>query len=223
MSLMKRLVVGAFVGLAACAAAGSKPLAPAATPNPPASSAPPDVGDLRRVGTVDFPTSCSPRVQDDFLRGVALLHSFFYEEARRIFSDIAARDPQCAIAEWGVAMTWYHPIWTPPTDAERASGRDAVKRAIAIGAKTERERDYISALDAFYESPADDGGSVGQSCHGPGGGHTPRAMAYTKAPREIASGGAPRGQAGQCVGWAFRATCRRHTGPYRRSRRCRRE
>ena len=57
-----------------------------------------EVGDLGKVGTVEFPTSCDPAVQRDFERGVALLHSFFYEEARRVFTGIAQRDPECAMA-----------------------------------------------------------------------------------------------------------------------------
>jgi hypothetical protein len=142
----------------------------------------PDVGDLRRVGTVHFEISCDSKVTGDFARAVALLHSFFYEEARRRFESIAAQDPTCAMAAWGEAMTWYHPIWAPPTEAEMAAGRAAMERAKAAGARTERERDYIGALDAFYATPTTgDGGAVGQSCHGPGGGHTPRALAYANA------------------------------------------
>src|ERR1043166_881821 len=75
----------------------------------------PEPGDLRGVGKVTFPITCSPGVQPDFARGVALLHSFFYEEARRVFTSVAERDPKCAMAQWGIAMTWWHPIWTPPT------------------------------------------------------------------------------------------------------------
>src|SRR6266446_7046053 len=71
-------------------------------------------GDLRAAGKVDFAVTCAPAVQPEFIRGVALLHSFFYEEARRIFTAVAAKDPTCAMAQWGIAMTWWHPIWTPP-------------------------------------------------------------------------------------------------------------
>src|SRR5881398_2890286 len=80
----------------------------------------PEPGDLRAAGKVDFPISCTPAVQSEFARGVALLHSFFYEEARRIFTSVAEQDPKCAMAQWGIAMTWWHPIWTPPT---RRNGR----------------------------------------------------------------------------------------------------
>src|SRR5206468_12804915 len=71
-----------------------------------------------KLGTVSFPTSCAPAVQARFVRAVALLHSFWYEEAEKAFGEVAAADPSCAIAQWGVAMSLYHPIWSPPTAAE---------------------------------------------------------------------------------------------------------
>jgi tetratricopeptide (TPR) repeat protein len=132
------------------------------------SAAPPALGDLGKVGSVQFPTSCSARAQPEFLRGVALLHSFFYEEARRVFASAAAIDPSCAMAHWGVAMTWYHPIWAPPSDDDLEAGLQAIGKAEAAKAKTERERDYIGAVAAFYRSAQDKAtGPVGQSCHGP--------------------------------------------------------
>jgi hypothetical protein len=73
------------------------------------------LGDLRAVGTAELRTSCSPEAQASFDRATALLHSFFYEEARRGFVEVEAKDPGCAMAHWGVAMTLWHPIWTPPT------------------------------------------------------------------------------------------------------------
>ena len=57
----------------------------------------PEPGDLRAAGKVEFPVSCAPAVQSEFTRGVALLHSFFYEEARRVFTSVAERDPKCAM------------------------------------------------------------------------------------------------------------------------------
>jgi tetratricopeptide (TPR) repeat protein len=129
---------------------------------------PPALGDLGKVGTVDFPTSCSARAQPEFLRGVALLHSFFYEEARRVFASAAAIDPKCAMAHWGVAMTWYHPIWAPPTDEDLKAGLEAIEKAEKAGVRTERERDYIGSVAAFYRTAKDNAtGPVGQSCHGP--------------------------------------------------------
>ncbi len=102
------------------------------------------------LGTVDFPTSCRPDVASAFTRATALLHSFGYEEARKGFEDVARRDPECGMAHWGIAMTYYHPIWTPPTAAEFAAGRTEAEKAAAIGAKTDREQAYIGAIGAFY-------------------------------------------------------------------------
>ena len=103
------------------------------------------------LGTVDFPTSCSATAQKSISRGVALLHSFGYEEARISFDDAAKADQTCAMAYWGVARTWYHPIWAPPSPAELKQGAVALDRALAIDAKSDRERDYIKALAVFYK------------------------------------------------------------------------
>jgi hypothetical protein len=84
------------------------------TPLNTADSTAAEPGDLRAAGKVDFPVSCKPAAQPEFIRGVALLHSFFYEEARRSFIAAAEKDPGCAMAQWGIAMTWWNPIWTPP-------------------------------------------------------------------------------------------------------------
>ena len=110
-----------------------------------------DLGDLSKVGQVSFPTSCDPSVQKEFERGLALLHSFFYPEARRIFTEIAEKDPECAMAHWGIAMTYYHPIWAPPDSADLAAGRSAVERALAASKQSDHERAYIRAMQAFYK------------------------------------------------------------------------
>ncbi len=102
------------------------------------------------LGTVSFPTSCQRSVAGAFTHAVALLHSFGYEESRRAFQAAATGDPHCGMAHWGVAMTYYHPIWVPPTPAELAAGRAAAEQAARIGAKTKRERAYIDAVGAFY-------------------------------------------------------------------------
>jgi hypothetical protein len=103
------------------------------------------------LGTVDFPSSCNAAAQKWLSRGAALLHSFGYEEARLAFNEAAKADPTCGLAHWGVARTWYHPIWAPPSPDELKQGSSAIHRALAVGAKTERERDYIDALAAFYK------------------------------------------------------------------------
>src|SRR5882762_9408341 len=103
------------------------------------------------LGTVDFPASCNAAAQKLISRGVALLHSFGYEEARITFNDAAKADPTCAMAYWGVARTWYHPIWAPPSVDELKQGAAALERAMALDAKTDRERSYINALAVFYK------------------------------------------------------------------------
>ena len=158
-----------------------EPAESVATKTAPAPAAGPQLGDLNRVGAVELKTSCAAGVQKEFERGVALLHSFFYEEARRIFTDVATRDPSCAIAQWGIAQTWWHPIWTAPTGDELGKGREAAKKAGQLGAKTDIEKGLIAAVQAFYEADAkpNTGGPVGQSCHGPiTGDHRSRAVAY---------------------------------------------
>ncbi len=72
------------------------------------------------LGTVDFPGSCNASAQKWLSRGAALLHSFGYEEARLAFNDAVKADLSCAIAHWGVARTWYHPIWAPPSPRKNA-------------------------------------------------------------------------------------------------------
>jgi tetratricopeptide (TPR) repeat protein len=145
----------------------------------------PKPGDLRAAGKVTFPVSCPPSVQSEFSRGVALLHSFFYEEARRVFTSVAERDPKCAMAQWGIAMTWWHPIWTPPTPDEMAAGKAAIEKAMAMNAGTDRERGFITALNVYYNTPdSSTVGAVGQSCHGPIGPRD-RVIAYEKAMRQL--------------------------------------
>ena len=121
-----------------------------------------------KLGTVSFPTSCAPASQAPFVRAVALLHSFWYDEAEKAFAQVAADDPSCAMAHWGIAMSLYHPIWAPPTPPEIARGREAIARALAADAKTPREKDYVAAIAAFFQ----DAETVD---------HRTRAAAYEKA------------------------------------------
>ena len=106
-----------------------------------------------KLGTVDFPVSCRPEVAAAFTRATALLHSFGYEEARRAFEDVARKDPRCGMAQWGIAMTYYHPIWAPPPAVDLAAGKAAAEKAAALGAGTDRERAYIAAIGAYYAGP----------------------------------------------------------------------
>ena len=104
-----------------------------------------------KLGLVNFPVSCSPAGQTQFNRATAMLHSFWYDEAEKAFSAVAATDPGCAMGYWGVAMSLYHPVWAPSTGPELQRGWAAIEKAKAVGAKTERERDYIAAIEAFYK------------------------------------------------------------------------
>ena len=106
-----------------------------------------------QLGTVHFPISCAEAVQKPFARGVALLHSFWYEEAEKEFLDIAKDDPNCAMAHWGVAMSLWHQLWNQP-DAKviargvsEANQRAKYYRLTAAGrAQLSRERDRWSQL-----------------------------------------------------------------------------
>jgi len=110
---------------------------------------------IERLGTVSFPVSCKADVQPKFTRAVALLHSFWYEEAEKAFNEVARLDPRCGMAWWGVAMSNYHQVWpTPYSPAELARGVAAAKKAESIGAKTPRERGYIEAIAAFHREGA---------------------------------------------------------------------
>src|SRR5262249_20660070 len=105
-----------------------------------------------RFGSIHFPTSCKPEVGPAFERAVALLHSFAYAEAAKAFDDVAAKDPDCAMAQWGVAMSYFHTIWGPSTPDEFAAGKKAAEKAASLAPKaTPRERDLIGAIGAFYQ------------------------------------------------------------------------
>jgi tetratricopeptide (TPR) repeat protein len=104
-----------------------------------------------KLGKLSFPTSCDPKVQAEFERGVAMIHSYWFLIARRTFEGVLREDPNCAMAYWGIALDLLNnslAVVPPRADAEAASA--ALEKARAIGAKTERERDWIEALSAYY-------------------------------------------------------------------------
>jgi tetratricopeptide (TPR) repeat protein len=105
-----------------------------------------------QLGTVHFPVSCTPDAQKTFLKGVALLHSFWYEEAEKTFLEVEKLDPKCAMAHWGEAMSLWHQLWNHPDSATIQRASAELKRADKAKAKTDRERDYIIALKAFYSN-----------------------------------------------------------------------
>src|SRR5712692_7087236 len=109
-------------------------------------------GNIEKLGVVIFPTSCSPLVQKEFERAVALLHSSAYEEATAAFTNIEKKAGACAMAYWGEAMSYWHQLWGDlPDRTHLEKGLGASQKATAIGAKTAGERDYIAAISTFYK------------------------------------------------------------------------
>ena len=126
-----------------------------------------------RFGTIHFPTSCKAELAPAFERAVAMLHSFAYPEAAKAFADVAAKDPSCAMAQWGIAMSYYHTIWGPPTPEEFAAGKVAAEKAASLATpESARERDLIAAIGAYYQ--------------GDGVPHATRVAAYEKAMAGVA-------------------------------------
>ena len=104
------------------------------------------------LGRVHFETSCTPQAQEKFDRGLAMVHSFFYPNSVQAFTEAAAADPQCAIAYWGIAISHRpNPLILPLIAAALKNGLEAVEKGKAIGAKTERERDWLTAIELYYK------------------------------------------------------------------------
>ncbi len=105
-----------------------------------------------KLGSVSFAVSCKPAVQQEFNRAVALLHSFAYSAAEKAFHNVAENDPECAMAHWGIAMTYYHQLWEPaiPGDGLR-KGQQEIDQARRIGAGTARERGFIEAANVVFQ------------------------------------------------------------------------
>jgi tetratricopeptide (TPR) repeat protein len=104
------------------------------------------------LGVVNFPVACSPAAQTKFNTAVTLLHSFWYDKAEQTFRGVAAIDPTCVMAYWGVAMTHWTELWGPPDDQDVKVATKAIAQAEKIGAKTDREQRFIAAIAAFYHS-----------------------------------------------------------------------
>lgn len=103
-----------------------------------------------KLGAVSFEISCNAELQPEFDRAVALLHSFWHSEAQRVFEKLAAADPNCAMAYWGVAMSHFHLGLSWPAPADIELGRQALARAAAAAEKDAREAAYIMALRELY-------------------------------------------------------------------------
>lgn len=107
------------------------------------------------LGTVVFPVSGSAEAQKQFNQAVALLHHMTYPQARKAFETVAATDPDCAMAHWGIAMTLFQPLWpTRPGPDDLRRGWEEVEKARALNPPTERERLFIDAAAAFFTDPA---------------------------------------------------------------------
>jgi len=107
-----------------------------------------------QVVTVHFPVSCETSVQADFDRAVTLLHHMTYSQARAAFQEVAEHDPACAMAQWGIAMTLFTPLWpTRPSPADLQQGWDAAQKGRALAPPTAREREFVAAAAAFFEEP----------------------------------------------------------------------
>lgn len=104
------------------------------------------------LGTVHFPVSCTAPAQRDFNHALALLHHMTYPQARSAFAELAARESDCAMAHWGVAMTLFQPLWpTRPTSADLALGATEVASARSAGEISDREKRFIDAAAAFFD------------------------------------------------------------------------
>jgi hypothetical protein len=121
-----------------------------ANAGPSAGARAPD-GTAEQVGKVNFPTSCAMPAQGTLDRGLALLHSFQYQEAEQVFTKATQQDPHCAMAYWGQAMGLYHQLWDFPSAQMLAKGLSDVQRAQKTGPVTPREREYIEAAAAFFQ------------------------------------------------------------------------
>lgn len=128
-----------------------------------------------KLGTVSFPTSCAPGVGRQFERAVALLHSFAYTAAEQAFRDVAVADPACALAHWGIAMSYYHQLWSPPGAAELSKGWSQLQLASQLRGDSPRERQFIAAAAEYFR----DAGHVP---------HAVRAQAYARSMGAVARG-----------------------------------
>ena len=107
--------------------------------------------ELANFGSVNFMVSTKPEIKKEFDQAIAILHSFEYDEAEKAFANVITKDPECAMAYWGVAMSNFHPLWEPPKENELKKGERAIEIAQTIRDKTDRESAYINAMATFYK------------------------------------------------------------------------
>lgn len=109
---------------------------------------------VQRVGTLRFPISCDWRAQQDFTEATSLLHQFQFSAAEALYRAIADREPDCAIANWGIAMSRRgNPLHAAPSERDRAVALEALRRADNAPAATARERAYIAAVETLFNAP----------------------------------------------------------------------
>ncbi|MEO7326604.1 MAG: hypothetical protein ABIW82_17420 [Dokdonella sp.] len=127
-----------------------------------------------KLGVVTFPISCSVNVQAPFEHALALLHSFAYGASEQAFRAVASADSGCAIAHWGIAMSYFHQLWDAPGAEDLAKGRAELDHAQKIGAGSARERAFIDAATVYYRDPQHQASAV-------------RAKAYEQAMADVAA------------------------------------
>lgn len=109
-------------------------------------------GKPEKLGEVTFPVSCNDAAQKEFNRGMALFHSFWFDPAKQSFAKVLEHDPACGMAHWGISiMSMGNPFTWPTNPNASKAGAPAAAEASRVGAKTERERDYIAALGTFFK------------------------------------------------------------------------
>src|SRR5262245_47923341 len=129
--------------------------------------------DDSKLGKVHFETSCKPEAQKLFDRAVLYQHSFWYSASQKVFEDVLKADPECGIAYWGIALSSLLNPHVPTPAKNLADGAAAIAKGKSVGAKTQRERDYIDALAVIYVDYDKTG-------------HLPRTQAYAKAMEQVA-------------------------------------
>lgn len=107
--------------------------------------------EMANFGSVNFVVAGNADIKKEFNQAIAILHSFEYGEAEKAFANVIDKDPSCAMAYWGVAMSNFHPLWEQPKENELMKGARALEIAQSIKNKSQRESDYINALAVFYK------------------------------------------------------------------------
>jgi tetratricopeptide (TPR) repeat protein len=111
----------------------------------------PTSGSEEGFGRLDMDVSCAPAVAAEFDRALALLHNFWYARALERFNQILQEDSECGMAYWGAAMTYNHPFWDPPSQADEAAAWALVQKGLSATEASAREKLYLAAVAALYK------------------------------------------------------------------------